>query len=406
MRQLRIYIAIETFLPLVGGAERQAFLQGKYLREQGIDTTIITMHFQHGWSARDSLGGVPVLRVAGHILSWRERVPGVLRRFYYLLALLALGRRLWKCRREYDILHVFQFTPFALPALLVCWLARKPLIIAMRCDGIPAGECLPACGKRLRTGADLETLERLGRPILWLMNCQLRRMQASITILSARMRERLRRCGLDGARVLLIPNGVDTSLFRPCPGVQERVPTVVCVAKLRYQKGVDILLRAWRKVVEQRPEARLLIVGDGPLFDELRCLAASLGVTSSVEFTGLCTDVVQHLQRGHIAVLPSRWEGMPNALLEAMSCGLACVATRVSGSEDLLSQSERGVLVEPGDGDALAAALLFLLKNPELARDYGRAARQHIEQQYSFEQIMQRYIDLYADVARNIRAHA
>lgn len=397
MKQLRVYIAIETFLPLVGGAERQALLQGKYLHGQGIDATIVTMHFQRDWSAREYLDGVPVLRVAGQLLSWREHVSGLLRHLCYLLALLALGWRLWSCRHKYDILHVFQFTPFALPALLVCRLARKPLVIAMRCDAVPAQDL--EHGKRLKTGADLESLERLGRPVLRLIDLQLRHMQARITVLSTRMLESLQRCGIDGAGVLLIPNGVDIKVFRPCPRLSENALTVVCVAKLRYQKGVDVLLRAWCHVVGQAPAARLLIVGDGPLLDALRGLAGSLGVMGSVEFTGLCTDVVQQLQRGRIAVLPSRWEGMPNALLEAMACGLACVATRVSGSEDLLGQDRCGLLVEPEDVDALAAALLLLLRGPKLTLEYGQAARQHVEQHYSFEQVMHRYIDLYADMA-------
>jgi glycosyltransferase involved in cell wall biosynthesis len=395
MDKPRIYIAIDTFLPLVGGAEKQAFLQGKYLREQGFVTTIITMHYEQDWPGREYLEGVPIVRVARKILSWHENASGVWKRFYYVLALLVLGWQLWRKRQEYDILHVFQLTLFTLPALLVCRLARKRLIVAMRNDASSWQIDELSCKRRLRTRADLESLEHLGRPALRLISHQLRLTRARLVVLSARMCVSLKRCGLEGAGVLLIPNGVNTIYFQPCLERRETSPLVICVAKLRYQKGLDVLLHAWWQVVKQVPRARLLIVGDGPLLVSLNSLADSLGIASSVEFTGFCTDVVQHLQRAHIAVLPSRWEGMPNALLEAMSCGLACVATRVSGSEDLLQESKYGLLVEPEDVHGLAEALLQLLRQPDLVRSYGQLARDYVEQHHTFVQVMDKYIKLY-----------
>lgn len=399
MNRPRIYLAIDTFLPLVGGAEKQAFLQGKYLREQGFAVTIITMRYEQAWPCRECLDGVPILRVAGKILFWRARVPGVLRRFCYLLALFILGWQLWRKRREYDILHVFQLTFFTLPALLVCRLARKRLIISVRNEAPPlqAGELAYKRGVRMR--ADVDVLKRLGCPALRLISRELRLTRARMVVLSVRMCVNLKHCRLEGAGVSLIPNGVNTALFHPYLGQREASPLVICVAKMRYQKGIDILLRAWWQVMKQVPRAKLVIVGDGPLLSSLQCLASSLGIATSVEFTGFCANIIPHLQRAHIAVLPSRWEGMPNALLEAMSCGLACIATRVSGSEDLLQEGKYGLLVEPEDVHGLAKALLCLLRQPELVRNYGQRARHYIEQNHAFAQIMSKYIDLYTQKA-------
>jgi glycosyltransferase involved in cell wall biosynthesis len=398
MYKPRIYVAIDTFLPLVGGAEKQAFLQSRYLREQGFEVTVITMHYKQEWPKSEILDDVPVLRVAGQALFWRECMPGIVRRLCYLLALLAMGWQLWMHRSNYDILHVFQLTPFTLPALLVCRLARKPLVVAMRCEYPDAQADKPDRSRYLRTGADLEALERLGKPILLLINRQLRLVRAHLTILSRRMYANLDKCGLTGAKVVLIPNGVDIERFQPHAWTCEEPLTVICVAKLRYQKGIDVLLRSWRALLKQLPEAKLIIVGDGPLLVSLQRLASNLGIASSVDFTGLCADMASQYRRGHIAVLPSRWEGMPNALLEAMSCGLACIATRVSGSEDLLCEGVYGLLVEPEDIGGLASAMLRLLREPELARYYGQAARQHIEQYYAFKHIMHKYIKLYRQI--------
>jgi glycosyltransferase involved in cell wall biosynthesis len=392
MEVARVYIAPETFLPLVGGSERQAFLQSKYLRAQGIEASIITLHFQRDCPAYEVLEGVPVLRVAGRILAWHDYLPGTLRRLCYLWALLVLGWQLWRRRHCYDLLHVFQLSPFTLPALLVCRLARKPLLIAMRCD-VP----LPKGDRRVRSWAGLDGLVRLGETGLRVLNRQLRLVQAHIVVLSNHMRETLERSGIDGACIHVIPNGVDITHFVPQSEQEEQERTVVCVAKFRHQKGIDVLLCAWSLLIGQFSQARLILVGDGPLFASLQRLTEELGITTSVEFAGFCSDVARQYQRGRIAVLPSRWEGMPNALLEAMACGRACIATRVSGSEDLL-YGECGILVEPEDRDGLVSALRLLLTKPELAQRYGQAARRRIEEGYSFERIMDRHIELYDEL--------
>ena len=161
------------------------------------------------------------------------------------------------------------------------------------------------------------------------------------------------------------------------------------------------MLQAWRLVQQQMPEAQLLIVGSGPLQQTLTRMAQALGVTASVEFAGLQSDVPAQLHRGAIAVLPSRWEGMPSAVLEAMACGLPCVATRVSGSEDIIEPGVNGLLVEPEDYEDMARALLTLLRDPARARQYGQAARATIENQYSLDHIIDGYINLYQKMVDN-----
>src|SRR5579859_4885734 len=164
MSGMRVYIAPETFLPLVGGSEKQAFFQCRYLRAQGIEATIITMHFQRACPAYESIEGVPVIRVAGRILAWHDCLAGNVRRLCYLFALFALGWQLWRRRHAYDVLHVFQFSLFTLPALVVCRLAGKPLIVAMRCDAPPLKE-----GQRMCSWAELGGLARLGKPAVHLI---------------------------------------------------------------------------------------------------------------------------------------------------------------------------------------------------------------------------------------------
>ena len=151
-------------------------------------------------------------------------------------------------------------------------------------------------------------------------------------------------------------------------------PRVLAVGRLQAQKGFDLLLQAWQTVARQLPEARLRIVGGGPLGAELAALARTLGVEASVEFAAP-TDRIEPLYReAAVFVLSSRYEGMPLALLEAQALGVPAVAFDCpTGPREILSEAT-GVLVPSADVPALAQALLRLLRDPALRASMGRAA--------------------------------
>jgi glycosyltransferase involved in cell wall biosynthesis len=418
----RIYIAIPTFHPQVGGAETQTLAQARNLCERGYAATVITFRHKKMWLPGEVIQGVPVIRVAGALLGGREKLPRPIQRLLYLLALLVMGWTLWRQRQCYDVLHVCQLGLLTLPAAIVCRLTGKPmLIVIISAAGSGLGKVTKSHGKasliagppgattswlqagrQTLIGGDLEGLERLGRPVVRLVRSLLHRTHTPIVILSSRMRGYLAAHDFDLPDVQLISNGVDITRFEPAhadtsTGGREQV--VVCVSKLRYEKGIDVLLQAWCLVHQQAPQARLIIVGSGYLQTQLECMAKELGIANSVEFTGLQSDIPAQLHRGSLTVLPSRWEGMPNALLEAMACGLPCVATRVSGSEDIIQHGVNGLLVESEDYQGMAQALLTLLHDPVLAQRYGQAARETVERHYSLERIMDRYVELYQRIA-------
>jgi len=417
----RIYLVTATFLPAVGGAEKQAFAHSRSLRERGLEVTIITFRHKKVWPRREVIEGVPVIRVAGILLEGRWRLPRPLQKLAYLLAMLVMGWTLWRYRKCYDVLHVYKLTFLATLAAMVCRLTGIPLLVSVRSTGsgeleksynnasLVAGTLdatapwlrvdgrLRAEGK-VNVGGDVEALERMGKPVVRLTHFLLQSIRAAVVVLSTRMRDHLTEHGFHLPNIQLIPNGVDITRFKPDHNAvshDEKAHVVVCITGLRYEKGIDVLLQAWYQVHQQIPQARLIIVGYGSLRSQLERLAVGLGIAGSVEFAGLQSDVPAQLHRGSIAVLPSRWEGMPNAVLEAMACGLPCVSTRVSGSEDILQHAVNGLLVEPEDYQGMAQALLTLLCEPLLTQTYGRAARETIEKLYALEQVMDRYIELY-----------
>jgi glycosyltransferase involved in cell wall biosynthesis len=240
---------------------------------------------------------------------------------------------------------------------------------------------------------------------LWL----LRALRVTWLALSTRIQDDLIETGCSEQQIVQLPNGVDTTAYleaatrraqRP-PAARGAIPTVVCPARLSYQKGQDVLLKAWRAVREQVPTARLILAGDGPQRLQLELLAADLGIADAIEFAGVVGDLRELFAAADGFVLPSRYEGMPNALLEAMAAGMPCVATRVSGSEDIIIENESGLLVPPGDPRALASALVTILTERQRASVLGRGARARVVRCFDQRRLLDESIQLYSSLVND-----
>ena len=156
-------------------------------------------------------------------------------------------------------------------------------------------------------------------------------------------------------------------------------PTVITIGRLVEQKGIDILLAAWAKVVSVLPDWRLALVGDGPLGDELKGQTRKLGVADSIDWVGHVSDPFPYLRGAKLFVMTSRFEGMPNALLEAMACGLPAVVSDASpGPCELIGGGDdaAGLIVPVEDASATADAIVHLARDETLRRRLGLAARE------------------------------
>lgn len=194
----------------------------------------------------------------------------------------------------------------------------------------------------------------------------------------------------------VVPNGVDTGRFRPegdsaRPGTG---PLVVCVGRLCRQKGQDVLLRAWPDVVRRVAGARLVLVGDGPDAERLRC-----GAPASVEFAGAVSDVAPWYRAADVVVLPSRWEGMALAPLEAMACARPVVVTDVDGARESLPPSQQpSCLVPSEDPGALARALTALLRDEPLRAALGAQGRAHVLAAHDLRHATDAVTDVYREL--------
>ncbi|MGW6643797.1 glycosyltransferase [Streptomyces iakyrus] len=217
------------------------------------------------------------------------------------------------------------------------------------------------------------------------------------------------RAGVRG-RWSVVPNGIDIERFRPAddagavrakllPDGGPHGPLVVCVGRLCRQKGQDVLLTAWESVLRRVPGARLVLVGDGPDHGRLRALAPG-----SVLFTGDVDDVVPWYQAADLVVLPSRWEGMALAPLEAMACGRPVVVTDVGGARESLPPDLAPHCLVPAPAPAaLAAAVAGLLLDPPLRTALGEQGRRHVLSTHDVRRTARAVADVYREL---LAAHA
>lgn len=224
---------------------------------------------------------------------------------------------------------------------------------------------------------------------------------------SKAIRRRLEQAGVAAEAIVDIPNGVDLQRFaarhdrpgrRRGLGLAPDAPLVVFVGIVDLRKGVDVLLPAWRSVRARIPDAGLLLVG--PVSDPALQAAVGAAVRDGVSAVGSVDDVRPYLEAADAFVLPSRQEGLPNAVLEAMASGLPVVACDAEGAlAGVITDGVDGRVV-PHTPEAVADAIVEILRDPRRAADMGDRARQKIERDFDIDRIADRFRDLYAALAR------
>ncbi len=220
--------------------------------------------------------------------------------------------------------------------------------------------------------------------------------------ISDAVRRFLERAGHDPAKLVTIRYGLDELPAAPsdptpaAAGIPADAPLAVAVGRLIEQKDHATLLRAFASVRAELPQARLAILGSGPLEAETRQLAAELGLKDAVTLPGR-TDIRDWLERADVFVHTSRWEGFGIVLLEAMLAGLPIVATRVSAVPEVVVDGETGLLVDPGDHTGLAEALGALLADGARATALGEAGRRRALDEFSVGRMAERTLAVYDD---------
>jgi len=211
--------------------------------------------------------------------------------------------------------------------------------------------------------------------------------------------------GLPAEKLVTIPNGVDVSAYKADRGklhgeldLPAEARIALFLGRLSSQKGPDILLDAAAALCHRMPELHFILAGDGPLRGKLHMAAEREGLLSQIHFMGRRDDVAELLADADLLVLPSRWEGMPNAVLEAMAAARPVVATDVGGCPELVADGQTGLIVPQDDAAALADAIEKIISDPDLGREMGAAGRERAQREFPIEKMVRMNEQLYEKI--------
>lgn len=369
-----------------GGAQKAMFELAKGLQARGHSVTTVTMYDKGGFaSIFEERYGIRVV----DLKMKPARGNALIRAKAFILGLW----RFYRLLREERIQILQTFTHYSnIIGPVIAWCARVPV----------------------RISSQRNTLKSHSRFVRWMdqlvANSQCVHMMTCVS-------EQTRKYCLDvahirGEKLMTIPNGVavpDEHFCLPKAsgkelldqlGVDADQLVVLIVARLHPQKGHRYLIEAIPRVLEDVPNAVFLFAGEGELRGELSRLIKDAGVGHATRLLGARDDIPSLLEVSDLFVLPSLWEGMPNAVLEAMAYGLPVVATCVDGTTEVVEDGRTGILVPPKDVSALADAIVRFLKDRELRLIMGNAGRMRVIEEFSIDSFVDRHVALYDRLAR------
>jgi glycosyltransferase involved in cell wall biosynthesis len=367
-------MVIQSFLPVLGGAQRQVDLLAPLLQDRGVELTVVT---------RRPAGTPRFERRRGLVV---RRMPGPDRGAAGSIAYTA-GGALALARLRPDVVHVHDLLSPSTIALVSRPVLRAPVIAKILSTG---------------PGGDLDRL--LTKPLGQARLRAMARTFAAFLCLSEDVSAELAAHGVSSRRLRRIPNGVDVDRFRPTRGEDERSglraqlglagdgPLALYCGRFEPVKRLDLLIEAVARV----PGLRLALVGEGGEEQRLRAVADAHGLEQRVVLLPTVADPAPLYRSADLYVSASSTEGMSNSVLEAMASGLPVVATAASGMKELVSPST-GALVKDRP-EQIAAALADLATDPELRLRRGTAARAVVLQRYSLASVADRLRALYDEV--------
>ena len=362
MRRPGIAMVTALFPPSIGGIQSHTHHLAQKLARRGLEVHVVTRE----------VPGAPRSEVTGNVHVHREGsgtasfIAGALRRLHAL-------------RSRFDVLHAHQLLSPTTIAILFRLFSDKRILLNPHASG---------------SVGDVQTLRRQG-PLGEARLVLARRSADAFIAISRPIRAELEGAGVAPSAILDVRNGVDVSAFHPTDAARRarlrcelglpEGPLVISAGRIAREKGVDVLVAAWPQVVARLPDAHLCILGDGAEREALsRLLPEAL-------WMGGIADVAPYLGAADAFALASRTEGMPVALLEAMACGLPCVATAVGGTVEVLEDGLTGRLVPSEDPVRLAEGLVEALSEPS----WGAAARSHVVRRFSLDDVADRCVEIY-----------
>ncbi len=358
-----------------GGAQRVLLDQALWFHEHGHKVTAMFLYDKEGvqkkWQAASPFPIIDLKAFSG-------RGKGIKNIFPLIKGLFSLWNFL--CKEKVDVIETFTHDS-SMAALPIAWLARVPARIATH-HGV------------------IEGVSRWRELVhTWMVN---HNIAHKLVAVSQKMYHASLREGVQPERIITILNGIsplpieNRSRFeiRKEAGMDVDTPVLITVGRLVYAKAHEVIIASMPAVLKEFPNAKVEIYGDGVLRRDLQAQIERLDLSDSVKLPGQTDNVARHLAAADVFILSSRSEGLPIALLEAMSAGLPCIATQVEGVDEALTEGEHGLTVPVENPEALAQAILQLLRDPEARKRMGAAARLHVSKYYTVDRMCGQYLEL------------
>ena len=286
---------------------------------------------------------------------------------------------------KFDIVHIHSpLSPLVNTSLPVIATIHTPMMTDHRASFNET--------KNLRTTIGI----LMGKFVSYPLELNLLKRANMITVVAKSVTNELREYNTNQKEIIVMGNGIDNNVFKP---IEKKSGDnyILFTGRLSYRKGLFDLIECGKYICKKYPNISFILVGKGPLLDELRKRVNELGMTKQFKFVGFVNreELITLYQNATIYVLPSHYEGLPTVLLEAMSCGLPVIATAVSGNLDVISHGKNGILIPPKAPEKMAEAISLLLENAELKKHLGENARKTIEENFTWDIISNNFLKCY-----------
>ncbi len=397
---------IDQFYPVIGGAEQQALRISLKLIAKGHKVLVLTRKSDKDLSDFEEYRGIEIFRLPIIGVSGKQKLKSTYPALKWLIA----------NKNKYDIIHCHGVNPLEWGALFASFKTKKPYVIK-----IPLSNYFNYAGAKkgyhLRLGSKKNLSKKYLRPmmlpVLKLVRKKMINKANRIFAISPEISKSLTVGGI--RHVSDIPNGIDTDFYKPVSVTEKMairkklnlpVDHIIFVfsGRLAAEKNVETMLKGWHDFMASdfSPKARLLILGDGngqtySVEDDLKNMVLRHDIRN-VAFLGSVNNVREYLQCADCFILPSLWEGMSNALLEAMSCGLPTIASNIPGNNAMIDQDKSGFLFNPLQYEILSKYINKICHDDILRKLMGERARQLAVEKYSINRVTEDILHEYKKI--------
>jgi glycosyltransferase involved in cell wall biosynthesis len=367
---MKILLINSEYPPIGGGAGNASSNIARVLAQRGHNVLVLTSRW-NDLPFEETREGVKIIRLSA--LRRKMDRSNALEQISFIFG---ASFRTFGLVRQFkpDVTLAFFGLPSGAVGLLLKWLYRIPYVISLRGGDVPGFRPY-----------DFRIYHKLSAPFLHLIW-----KNASSIIANSKGLRDLALAFDARYEIPVIPNGVDVNQFE----ISRRdwsSPRILSVGRVVYQKGFDLAMRALSRLKDS--EWTWTIAGDGPQTETLKAMSEEYGINERIRFLGwLSTEQLkEQYAAATVFLFPSRDEGMPNAILEAMASGLPVVATKIAGNEELVLDGETGKLVPTEDVESLRESLRPFLSDAKMREQMGNAAHQRVESSFSWNRVTEQY---------------